>query len=79
MSSCEDGFRIEKEIFPEYKDEEVFLLDVTWEEDYIQKLGEIPDIVILNFSRQPGHFNEKWNNGIIAMGRVRSGHNFIKS
>ena len=44
-------FRIEKEIFPEYKDEEVFLLDVTWEEDYIQKLGEIQDIVIfVNFS-----------------------------
>ena len=43
--------RIEKEIFPEYKDEEVFLLDVTWEEDYIQKLGEIQDIVIIvNFS-----------------------------
>ena len=45
-------FRIEKEIFPEYKDEEVFLLDVTWEEDYIQKLGKILDIVIIvNFSR----------------------------
>ena len=43
-------FRIEKEIFPEYKDEEVFLLDDTWEEDYIQKLGEIQDIVVI-FSR----------------------------
>lgn len=31
--------RIEKEIFPEYKDEELFLLDVTWEEDYVQQLG----------------------------------------
>ena len=72
-------FRIEKEIFPEYKDEEVFLLDVTWEEDYIQKLGEVPDIVIVNLSRHSEHFNEKWNNGIIAMGCVRSGHNFIKS
>ena len=59
----------------------MFLLDVTWEEDYIQKLGEIKDfvIIIVNFSRQPGNFIEKWNNGIIAMGRVRSGHNFIKS
>ena len=48
-------FRIEKEIFPEYKDKEVFLLDVTWEEDYIQKLGEIKDfvIIIVNFSRPP--------------------------
>ena len=32
--------RIEKEIFPEYKDEDLFLLDVTWSEDYIQELGE---------------------------------------
>ena len=39
--------RIEKEIFPEYKDEDMFLLDVTWEEDYIQKLGKIQDIVII--------------------------------
>ena len=30
--------RIEKEIFPEYKDEDMFLLDVTWEEDYVQQL-----------------------------------------
>ena len=32
--------RIEKEIFPEYKDSDLFLLDVTWMEDYIQELGE---------------------------------------
>ena len=32
--------RIEKEIFPEYKEEDIFLLDVTWEEDYVQQLGE---------------------------------------
>ena len=32
--------RIEKEIFPEYKDSDLFLLDVTWKEDYIQELGE---------------------------------------
>ena len=32
--------RIEREIFPEYKDEEMFLLDVTWKEDYVQQLGE---------------------------------------
>ena len=50
-------FRIEKEIFPEYKDQEVFLLDVTWQEDYIQQLGEKTEN-ILNFS-QPGHFIEK--------------------
>ena len=32
--------RIEKEIFPEYKEDDLFLLDVTWTEDYIQELGE---------------------------------------
>ena len=32
--------RIEKEIFPEYKEEDIFLLDVTWEEDYVQQLGQ---------------------------------------
>ena len=32
--------RIEKEIFPEYKEEDIFLLDVTWEEDYVQQLGK---------------------------------------
>ena len=31
--------RIEKEIFPDYKDEDLFLLEVTWEEDYVQTLG----------------------------------------
>ena len=35
--------RIEKEIFPEYKDSDLFLLDVTWKEDYIQELGESVD------------------------------------
>ena len=33
--------RIEKEIFPEYKDSDLFLLDVTWMEDYIQELGMV--------------------------------------
>ena len=32
--------RIEKEIFPEYKEAEMFLLEVTWQEDYVQKLGK---------------------------------------
>ena len=32
--------RIEKEIFPEYKESDLFLLDVTWKEDYIQELGQ---------------------------------------
>ena len=32
--------RIEKEIFPEYKDADLYLLEVTWGEDYIQSLGE---------------------------------------
>ena len=56
------SFRIEKEIFPEYKDKEVFLLDVTWEEDYIQKLGEIKDfvIIIVNF---PGSQDISLRNG----------------
>ena len=32
--------RIEKEIFPEYAESDLFLLDVTWKEDYIQELGQ---------------------------------------
>ena len=31
--------RIEKEIFPEYKDDDLNLLEVTWQEDYVQQLG----------------------------------------
>ena len=31
--------RIEKEIFPEYQESELFLLEVTWGEDYVQGLG----------------------------------------
>ena len=31
--------RIEKEIFPEYKDDDLNLLEVTWNEDYVQQLG----------------------------------------
>merc|ERR1719422_2948573 len=30
--------RIEKEIFPEYKDDDLNLLEVTWNEDYVQQL-----------------------------------------
>ena len=33
--------RIEKEIFPEYKDDDLNLLEVTWEEDYVQQLGDL--------------------------------------
>ena len=32
--------RIEKEIFPDYKDSDYFLLEVTWQEDYVQQLGK---------------------------------------
>ena len=34
--------RIEKEIFPEYKDDDLNLLEVTWQEDYVQQLGNLP-------------------------------------
>ena len=33
--------RIEKEIFPEYKDDDLNLLEVTWQEDYVQQLGNL--------------------------------------
>ena len=33
--------RIEKEIFPEYKDDDLNLLEVTWQEDYVQQLGDL--------------------------------------
>lgn len=39
--------RIEVEIFPEYKDEEMYLLDVTWEEDYVQQLGKKQNILTI--------------------------------
>lgn len=34
------AIRIEKEIFPEYKDDDLNLLEVTWQEDYVQQLGD---------------------------------------
>ena len=38
--------RIEKEIFPEYKDDDLNLLEVTWNEDYVQQLGNhLPSII----------------------------------
>ena len=38
--------RIEKEIFPEYKDDDLNLLEVTWNEDYVQQLGNHCQILL---------------------------------
>ena len=39
--------RIEKEIFPEYKDDDLNLLEVTWNEDYVQQLGNHSNTIIV--------------------------------
>ena len=40
--------RIEKEIFPEYKDDDLNLLEVTWNEDYVQQLGNHSNTIIIH-------------------------------